>query len=152
MKEYLEKVIKETNRVMFKWMALHKEDQRFKITQADVKSVFNSWFTRVLKSEIGYSETATLLRYARPTIMIDAGCQITGVSLCVISEYRIGGKASYQTIALILSQIDYNSLRFKEEDQAILKREQEHRANLALGVFSPEVNIDFSKLQNIHFI
>lgn len=150
-KELCEQAVKETNRIVYKWLDLHKSDARFTITEQDVRSVFNGWMIRFLKSTLGYSETSKFLRYHRITITLSRDLYVDKISTYELS-YAKGSNDSAERLKEIFKSLDYPSLRYSQEENQERERESQHLKNLLRGQFDPTVDIDFTNLKNIQFV
>jgi hypothetical protein len=151
MKEYIEKAVEETNRVMYKWQELHKNNSKFKITEADVRSVFNGWFVRFLKNHIGYSETSRLLRYARLTITLSTKGYIDCLSFSNLDTFRNNHNQYYRDLILIFRELNYKSLAYSMDKQIIDERKTESAHNDILRSFNPFIDVNFENIKNIQF-
>ena len=109
----LEDAISDTNRVLAKWASTMRINNRFVITNDDIKSAFNGFLKRVLKYHFNDDiEVSRLISWHKPYVVVDENFQIIEIKILPMRD--IDHPFANMLISAI-GQIDFTRLQVKVE-------------------------------------
>lgn len=108
-------ILTDTNRCIYNWLELNRNNQTFKIDYTEIRGLANNWIARHLRPLVGQTVVHWIFRTGKPILTIDGDTGYVGnITLCSPASgwYQNEQEKIHAQIAELFATVDYKAFYY----------------------------------------